>query len=112
VRHLAPRVLLRIGTTPASSSVQLIGIARNAQEVTGTGVCACHAQSSGAGVAGPDVSLLIGRRVESKLVGPIPGRVLTKPATQRIEDCQALSHQASGHLAEPVGAVEDGQVCP
>jgi hypothetical protein len=69
-------------------------------------------KSQGAGVAGPDLSLLIGRRVESNLVGPIPGRVLTEPATQRIEDCQALSHQASGHLAEPVGAVEDGQVCP
>jgi hypothetical protein len=26
-----------IGTTPPSSSVQLIGIARNAEEVTGTG---------------------------------------------------------------------------
>jgi hypothetical protein len=56
--------------------------------------------------------LPIGRRVESYWVGPIPGRVLAEPATQRIEDCQALSHQASGHLTEPVGAVEDRQVCP
>jgi hypothetical protein len=38
-------VVLRIGSTPPSSSVRLIGIARNAEEVTGAGVCACHAQS-------------------------------------------------------------------
>jgi hypothetical protein len=61
---------------------------------------------------GMTVLLLIGRRVESNLVGPVLGTVLTEPATQRFEDCQPLSHQASGHLAEPVGAVEDGQVCP
>ena len=52
------------------------------------------------------------RRVEFDLFGPIAGRVLTESATQRIEDCQALSHQAGGYLAEPVGAVEDCQVCP
>ena len=56
--------------------------------------------------------LVMGRRVESDLVGPIAGLVLTESAAQRIEDCQALSHQAGGDLAEPVGAVEDCQVCP
>ncbi|MDT5288953.1 MAG: hypothetical protein QOF88_3842, partial [Mycobacterium sp.] len=44
------------------------------------------------------------RRVEFDLFGPIAGRVLTESAAQRIEDCQALSHQAGGYLAEPVGA--------
>jgi len=52
------------------------------------------------------------RRDESDLVGPIAGLVLTESATQRIEDGQTLSHQAGGHLAEPLGAVEDCQVCP
>ena len=56
--------------------------------------------------------LVMERRVESDLVGPIAGLALTESAAQRIEDCQALSHQAGGDLAEPVGAVEDCQVCP
>jgi hypothetical protein len=42
------------------------------------------------------VSLVIGRRVKSNLVGPILGRVLTEPATQRIEDCQATSIRPGG----------------
>ena len=56
--------------------------------------------------------LVVVRRVEFDLFGPTGGRVLTESAAQRIEDCQALSHQAGGYLAEPVGAVEDCQVCP
>ena len=56
--------------------------------------------------------LVVVRRVEFDLFGPTGGRVLTESAAQRIEDCQALSHQAGGYLAEPVGAVEDCQVGP
>src|SRR6185312_11491753 len=67
---------------------------------------------AGGGVL-PDLSSrLVLRRIESDLVGPTAGLVLTESAAQRIEDCQALSHQAGGYLAEPVGAVEDCQVCP
>ena len=46
MRHLASLAVLRIGTTPPSSSVQPIGIARNVEEVTGAGVCACQPEGS------------------------------------------------------------------
>src|SRR5580658_4536571 len=60
--------------------------------------------------ATPRSGLVVVRGIEPDLLGDVVGRVLTDSAAQRIEDRQALSHQAGGDLPEAVGAVEDGQV--
>jgi hypothetical protein len=46
VRHLASLAVLRIVTTPPSSSVQPIGISLTEEELSGAGFCASQPEGS------------------------------------------------------------------